>query len=274
MRTILYTALFAAFSTLAAAFPTGSPVCVANATTLLAVPGTPMGKEAPNLGFSLTYNFPNNQFTAGKQYKISVSGTPKYNGLLLWSLVADKSHVGQFNLPTGFKYVSPAGAPCPGDPKATVTHSDATPKSATDFMWTAPTNSSIKQVQFVAVVVSGTPPQFQVIKDGKMFNAVAGPASATNGTSPSPTATSGTDPSASTDPTDPNSGYGSSTDPSMTMGSATSTGVNPTDSTAASNSAAGSNVTKSSNVESLKGTSSWILFASTLLIAQFLVALV
>jgi hypothetical protein len=270
MRTILYTALFAAFSTLAAAFPTGSPVCVANATTLLAVPGTPMGKEAPNSGFSLTYNFPNNQFTAGKQYKISVSGAPKFNGLLLWSLVADKSHVGQFNLPTGFKYVAAA---CPGDPKATVTHSDATPKSATDFMWTAPTNSSIKQVQFVAVVVSGTPPQFQVIKDGKMFNAVAGPASTTNGTSPSPTATSGTDPNATTDP---NSGYGSSTDPSMSMsmGSATSTGVNPTDSSAASNSAAGSNVTKSSDVESLKGTSSWILFASTLLIAQFLVALV
>lgn len=267
MRSILYTALFAAFSTLAAAFPTGSPVCVANATTLLAVPNTPMGKEGPNLGFALTYNFPNNQFTAGKQYKISVSGAAKYQGLLLWSLVADKSHVGQFNVPTGFKYVT---ASCPGDPKATVTHSDATDKSATDFMWTAPTNSSIKQVQFVAVVVSGTPPQFQVIKDGKMFNAVAGPAKTTNGTtSASPTSTSDT----TTDPnsnsgTDPNAGY-------MTMGSATSTSVNPTDSSAASNSAAGSNVTnKSSDVGSLKGTSSWILFASTLFIAQFLVALI
>jgi len=266
MRSLFYTAIFAAFSTLAAAFPTGSPVCVANATTLLAVPNTPMGKEAPNLGFSLTYNFPNNQFVAGNQYKISVSGTPKFQGLLLWSLVADKSHVGQFNLPTGFKYVA---ATCPGDPKATVTHSDPSDKSATDFMWTAPTNSSIKQVQFVAVVVSGTPPQFQVIKDGKMFNAVAGPANNSTGTgSPSKaTPTSGT-----------GSGYGGSMETmsmSMGMGSATMTGVDPTDTSAASNSAAGANVTSSNNAESLRGTSSsWILFGSTLLIAQFLVALV
>jgi len=187
MRTsIILSILLFCFATYVSAFSKGSPTCTPTVAKLLAVPNTPMGKEA-KLGYTLTLS--SKTYTAGGKAIQITSGGGAFKGVVLTVMDATGKSVGLMNLPATLQYI----ATCPGGPKTALTHTDATDKPKLAAEWTPPT-AALGKLTVMAAFVQGGAKGFQVVTSALDIAGGKTPPS-TNTTTP--TATSS--PSAPTD---------------------------------------------------------------------------
>ena len=128
--------------------PSGSPICDATGGDF------GHGPEDKNAGYSISATKENGS------YKIQVSQSKSpFVGLLMYVTGADgKSHVGSFTPVDGFQFVSG----CSGDSGSTITHSSATPKTASSFIWSPPSGAS-GPFKIEAIVTGGKNPWQRVI---------------------------------------------------------------------------------------------------------------
>ncbi|CAG8503158.1 4336_t:CDS:2 [Cetraspora pellucida] len=172
MRSIFYTAFLyittiLTFVTVAYAFSSGSGTCNADQATIEGVNNSPMGKQG-DLGFEITMSQTDHFYVPNGpaiQFTITGSNITTFKGLLFYGADSSNDHVGQWDVPSGYKVM----ANCPGDPQGTLTHSSASNKQANvTFQWTPPT-SDVGPINIFCVICASTKSGFQIIQSTQPF---------------------------------------------------------------------------------------------------------
>jgi hypothetical protein len=208
MRTsIILSILLFCFSAYVSAFSKGAPTCAPTAAKLLAVPNTPMGKQA-KLGYTLTLS--SKTYTAGGKAIQITSGGGAFKGVVLTVMDATGKSVGLMNLPATFQYI----ASCPGGPKTALTHTDSTDKPKLVAAWTPPT-TAVGKLTVMATFVQGGAKGFQVVTSA--LDIAGGKA---------PPATNTTTPSVTSSPSAPTGTGLGTTDTGTATGTEANTGTN------------------------------------------------
>ncbi|CAG8477243.1 35495_t:CDS:2 [Racocetra persica] len=115
-----------------------------------------MGLES-DLGYEITSD--NTYVPNGPAMQISLTGPTNFKGLLLYVADSSDNHVGQWDVPSGYKLKN-----CTGDPKGTLTHSSAKEKPGNSkFLWTPP-SSDVGPLIIYCVVVVSSETGFQIIQ--------------------------------------------------------------------------------------------------------------
>ncbi|CAG8815671.1 44623_t:CDS:2 [Gigaspora margarita] len=164
---VLHIAIILTFIAVAYAFSTGSGTCNADQAIIGAVNNTPMGKES-NLGYSVAVAQDNHFYVPGGpaiQFTVSGSNITTFKGILFYGADANKNHVGQWTVPSGYKLM----ANCQGDPQATLTHSSASLKSVgATFQWNPPATDR-GPITVYCVICASAQQGYQIIQSTQPF---------------------------------------------------------------------------------------------------------
>ncbi|KAJ3023726.1 hypothetical protein HKX48_001616 [Thoreauomyces humboldtii] len=191
---------------LAYALPTGAPKCQINPSVISAAHNAPSAA-----GYTLSAD--STTWTAGQKVKVTLTGSQHHViGVLMYATPGttqdaslapngSKSHVGSFDVPTGFRVqtatICDAAKVVQDAPSSTITHMDPSDKgAAVTFVWTAPSTGS-GSISFNAAITSGAPGNPWQVLDVLSLNAAGANGTVPTvpaGTVPAATSTSTTKP--------------------------------------------------------------------------------